>query len=387
MMIHKLQGKKVLIMAPIVAIVVALLLSLAMYPMAKGSIKEIPIAIVSLDNGVTTPNGPINAGAIMVENIQKITATTGVMSITDFKSEVEANDATNNGKYCATLIIPSDFSVKQLSRMSPKPVAPEIKIIINQGHFGQSATISEQALTTMIAKASENMRPDILKAFQTLGVNISAEQAAYYATPLTSNVEYVNSVIAEDGTSMANAHAVGALMTWIVSLVMSVILYMYYRKEKVSDPKESFKKITTQLSAGLVGASIAALTITLIITKIFDFDVSFATTFMFLWLAISSIIMLIVGVLRWTGIEGVALFVIIMFLSMFTAALPYEMLPTFWQDWIYPWTPIRFIAGGLKDIFFISGDWFNSNSLTLLVMGIISVGIAYLSLFNKEKTK
>ena len=65
-MIDKVQGNRPLIMAPVMAIIMAFFFAFCLYPVANSIPKDIPVAVVSLDEGAVTPNGPVNAGDTMV---------------------------------------------------------------------------------------------------------------------------------------------------------------------------------------------------------------------------------------------------------------------------------------------------------------------------------
>ena len=97
--------------------------------------------------------------------------------------------------------------------------------------------------------------------------------------------------------------------------------------------------------------------------------------------------LLIIGVLTITGIKGIALFALLMFLGMLTINMPYEFLPTIWQDWVYPWLPMRFLSAGLSDIFYIGGSVLNTNTLILTYIGLGGLVLLLLSFFKKEKNK
>ncbi len=101
-------------------------------------------------------------------------------------------------------------------------------------------------------------------------------------------------------------------------------------------------------------------------TSILNVDIPFWATFAFETTAVFALIMIILGVLRWLGFGGIVLFAITLFLGISTVTIPYELLPQFWQNWVYPWVPVRLVSGGLREIFYVSGDWFNESSAVFL---------------------
>jgi len=65
----------------------------------------------------------------------------------------------------------------------------------------------------------------------------------------------------------------------------------------------------------------------------------------------------------------------------------HEMLPKFYQDWIYGWAPMRFLSDGIRDLFYISGDVWNSNMSIMACFGAGGVILAFLSLVKKTRQK
>ena len=65
------MNKKKILM-PILGMIGALLLALIItFPILSMEIKDIPIGILSLDEGVTTPKGEINAGKQVVKQLTR----------------------------------------------------------------------------------------------------------------------------------------------------------------------------------------------------------------------------------------------------------------------------------------------------------------------------
>jgi len=107
------------------------------------------------------------------------------------------------------------------------------------------------------------------------------------------------------------------------------------------------------------------------------------------FVAISSfgLLMLIIGAVDLLGLPGVAFPAIIMFCGTAVANLPYEYLPQFWQKYIYPWEPLRFIADGIRNILYWGGSWWSEYSKGMLVLVVIGLCFMILSLIKKDKVK
>ena len=98
-----------------------------------------------------------------------------------------------------------------------------------------------------------------------------------------------------------------------------------------------------------------------------------------------SLLMLIIGAVDLIGLPGVAFPAVIMFCGTAVANLPYEYLPQFWQKYVYPWEPLRFIADGIRNILYWGGGWWSEYSQKMLVLVAIGICFMILSLVKKEK--
>ena len=62
--------------------------------------------------------------------------------------------------------------------------------------------------------------------------------------------------------------------------------------------------------------------------------------------------------------------------------LPYEALPTFCQEWVYPWAPQRFFGEGLRSILFMGQGAWNGVSTVFAGMGATGVTLCLLSILK-----
>ena len=67
-------GKAKYVVPLLIGIVAACVMSVMFYPMANMEMKGLPFAVLSLDEGVQTPQGDVNVGDTLVENITSATA-------------------------------------------------------------------------------------------------------------------------------------------------------------------------------------------------------------------------------------------------------------------------------------------------------------------------
>ncbi|WP_246873632.1 hypothetical protein [Paenibacillus dendritiformis] len=72
------------------------------------------------------------------------------------------------------------------------------------------------------------------------------------------------------------------------------------------------------------------------------------------------------SLLNWIGFPAMPLLVLLMFFSVPLLNMAPEFLTQTTRDWIYSWTPLRFAAGGLREVMHFGGlDAAGSNAFVL----------------------
>lgn len=341
------------VMAPIVAILITFAVSLVILPVIKGEAKELPISVVSLDQGMTTPQGDVNIGTQIASGITtKIEAAMAAkdpaaLKLVAIDDQAKLDRAFENRDIYAAIVIPSDFTAQKLSGGNP-----EIMMIIDEGQSKAVATV----LSTMITSMSSDSE-----------------------VPLT--IEYLNPV----GPNMANGNAnmFAFIMSWIAALVCSIVLA---RAFQMGLDQSITSKLKLLLLAVLTALIIAAC-VSFILKFEFGLGIEFGTTLGFLSIAVFCLMMLIIGVLSWSFVGGVVIFVTLMLLGLVASSMPYEILPIFWQDYVYPWIPMRFMSDGIKEIFYMNGGIWNAGTQVLAWFGAAGILLILLSALKKEKAE
>ncbi|NHB84988.1 hypothetical protein G7085_11205 [Tessaracoccus sp. HDW20] len=77
----------------------------------------------------------------------------------------------------------------------------------------------------------------------------------------------------------------------------------------------------------------------------------------------------------------------ILLLGMGTANMPFEFLPAFWQDFVYPWNPLRFLAEGSRALLFQGAGWWNAATPALLVTALVGALLVLSSVFTPRRGK
>ena len=111
-------GKRKFAVPLLVAVIIACVMSVMFYPMANMEMKGLPFAMLSLDEGVEGPQGTVNAGDALIENVTAAAdAGDGESPIawTQVGSQEELDEALENGEFYGALIVPEGFSVGQMA--------------------------------------------------------------------------------------------------------------------------------------------------------------------------------------------------------------------------------------------------------------------------------
>lgn len=126
-MIEKL-GKRKYVLPLGIIIAVACIFSLIFYPMANMEMKNLPFAIVCLDEGVETSEGDVNLGDLVVNKITESTAEEGEESPiqwTRLSSQEELDQAMSNNEFYGAMVIPRDFSQRQYDALCSNHAGPD----------------------------------------------------------------------------------------------------------------------------------------------------------------------------------------------------------------------------------------------------------------------
>ncbi|ANY70557.1 phage infection protein [Paenibacillus sp. BIHB 4019] len=382
---------KWLMLTPIIAFAVIFIFSLTIFPSVQPQPKNLPIAIVNEDQGIALPNqSEMNMGQKIVETIQQSSNTaTGeepAVKWVEVKSVEEVQNGLDNQKYYAALIIPKDFSAKQASLQTAAPSSPEIQLLINQGMNTAASTMAGQMLNGVVDNLNNNARTQILEGFQKQGATLTVDQASSLASPITKKVINVNEI----GTKSANGNAPVSLFqpVWMASLASAAISFIAVQKRMIRNRKESLTTKLVQILMGAIVALVVGFGLTWLAEGMLGFHIpQFADTALFLSITCFSFFLMILAVLSYLGMKGMPVFVLILFFGAPLLALAPEMMSSFYRNWIYSWLPMRFMVGGLRELFFF-GQGLTWNIVSVLVgIGLVSILLVFVSSLRRISTQ
>jgi YhgE/Pip-like protein len=380
---------KLVLALPLIALAVIFLFSMTLFPTIQPQPKNLPIAIVNEDEGVEIPNQPaMNMGKTFVDMIQESSASTkdeeAVVKWIEIKSNEEVQKGLDDQKYYGALVIPKDFSAKQASLQTPAPSTPEVQIFINQGMNMPAATMAAQVLNGVVDNLNNTVRQQMLDGFEKQGTTLTTKQAEILVAPIAKKVTNVNEV----GTNTANGNAPMTLFQplWMASLVTAAILFFTVNKMTLATRKEGLWTKIGQILMGTLVALVIGFGFTWIAGDIVGLNIpDFMNTALFLAVSAFSFILMILAVFSLIGFRGMPIFVLILFFGAPLLALAPEMMSPFYQDWVYPWLPMRFMIEGLRKIFFFGTEISWDMVSTQVWIGLTGMIVILATVFKKNQ--
>lgn len=381
----KLFKSKLIVFLPFIVLAVVLIFGLTIFPSINPTPKNLPIALVNEDEGVDVPNqGKMNMGNTIAEMIKKTTKHASgdkpAVKWVYVDSYEKAEKGLNNRDYYAALVIPKDFSQKQLSLRTPNPTSPEIQIVVNQGANAMAATMAGQMLNGVVVNINSNVRTQLFEGFEKQGISLSPKQAAALVSPISQKVTNVNEI----GTHSVNGNAPISLFQplWMASIAGAAIIFFMMSKLEFMNRTEKFITQLLQILMGAILALVAGFGLTWIADTLGLNIPQFSDTALFLSIAYFCFFLMISAVLSWLGIKGIGLFVLMLFFGAPLLAMPQEFMSAFYRDWINSWLPMRFLVEGLRELFFFGKElswsgptstlvWIGVGSLIVLVASIV----------------
>ncbi|WP_285768534.1 DUF3533 domain-containing protein [Peribacillus sp. SI8-4] len=382
---------KMAFLAPVIALAVVLIFSLTLVPSVNPTPKNLPIAFVNEDQGMTLPDRTkVNMGektANLIKTSAK--AKSGNEPVVDWvtvKSYKEVKQGLDERKYYAALVLPKDFSQKQASLQTPNPSSPTVQILVNQGMNTMASTLAGQMLNGIVDNMNENIRTQLLTGFDKQAGTLTTKQAAALASPIIKNVINVN----ETGTHSANGNAPVSLFQplWMACIAGAAFLTVMLNKLSFASRREKFANQLVQVLIGAVLAILVGFGLTWMADAVGMHIPNFTNIAWFLSIAYFSFFLMISAALSWLGMKGLPLFVIILFFGAPLLSMAPELMSSFYTDWIYSWLPMRFMVDGLRELFFFDkGLSWNHPTAVLVGIGIGGLAVLLTSALKPGKKK
>jgi ABC-type polysaccharide/polyol phosphate export permease len=160
-------------------------------------------------------------------------------------------------------------------------------------------------------------------------------------------------------------------------MASSAIIYIAISKISITSRKENLVAKIIQILMGAIVALVVVVGLTWMADGLVGINIpQFTDTALFLSITSFSFFLMISAVLSLLGIKGIPVFVLLLFFGGPLLAMAPEMMCSFYQDWFYPWLPMRFMVEGLRELFFFGkGLTWSSPVSTLVWIGLVSMVI------------
>jgi len=346
---------------PLIALVgVLAAITLVVAPILKATPRNIPIALLNLDQTPSVQGGTQNLG----ETAMQVFTSTGTPTAGSSGSQPVFNfpvkwticndqacidSALSSNSVYATIVIPADFTSTLTAAQSDSTVTPsQIAVTINQGKNPTVAAMVAQ----MMAAASQQFQ-------------------------LTFTSSYVNQIPTDEGNGMV-ATLVAVLMMFaslITTIVLTTVVRVDYTR-KAGRAKAILQQVG--MAAGL--AAVTALVAPPILGGLTGAKLPYWNLVVLIFLGFFAFATIVLFSVDWLGMRGLVIPALVLILGLPVLAVPYELLMSFWQHAVYPWVPQRFMVEGSRGVLFLGQHAGNSSTLWLAATAIVGLAILFASL-------
>ncbi|REE56299.1 YhgE/Pip-like protein [Paenibacillus taihuensis] len=350
--------------------------------------KDLPVALVVQDQAVSLPNGKsLNVGAMAQEKLlanKELPIAWHLVS-----TEAEAKQGLDQEEYYGAFVLPADLSSGVASLMSDNPKPATVRILANEGMSVQASTAVKQILGQIALGISSELSKQVLHMVsQNSDVKvIPVGMAGALLAPFQVQEQTVHPI----GTNNASGNAPGMLtqIMWIGSLVVSLIL-MFASQKALASGGRRFGVLLTQAVTGLVFVVLASGFLVWMSKTWYGMSLVDASgTWIALMLGGAAFFLLQSALLSWIGMPAMPILVLLMFFSLPVVNIAPEFLPQTTHDWLYEWTPFRFVAGELRhSMYFADASISSSSNITVLwYIAAASLVVKLVSSFRKVKVR
>lgn len=381
---------------PFVALIGALVAgTLMMAPMVSMEPRNLPIAVVNLDAGTDSTAGQIQPGTQVAASIVE-EGDDGMIAWRTFASQEQLDQALEDNEVYAALVIPSNFSESQAELIAEaEGVAKEA---------GQAA--AKQTMQQELAQGADPAAAQ--QAAQEAAQKAGQAAAKKFAADGTDKIAALTMIVNQGKNPMVTTQLAGSLsgitgnsdvkikteyfneipegiaqLATFLPMVFMILTYLSGYAGGISI-RSAFplgktgrgKTIAIQFGLAAAASVVAGFSATSILAGLVpDVNLAVGEAGAFLSIAVFALMSLVIGSLNWAGMVGMLVPVGVLLLGLGVADLPYEFLPAFWQEWIYPWNPLRFLTEGGRALLFQGAGWWNSATLGLVVTGLVGAAL------------
>ncbi|MBN6785626.1 YhgE/Pip domain-containing protein [Staphylococcus capitis] len=413
---------KLLWLAPIAAILILVIFSLAFYPAFNPKPKDLPIAIVNNDEGTTIQSNKVDIGKKIEDKL--LDSDSDKIKWVKVDKESDLKKGFDNEKYYGAVVFEKDFSKNAMSKtqkvvmdskkseMKEKVESGEIpaqqaqkmkekmgnqsvnvkqaklKTIVSQGSNLQASNIVTNVLSGVGQNLNKQITKQSLSTFQKQNVDVSPKDIQGITNPVKVDDHKVNKV--KDHQGGGNAPFLMFMPVWMGSMITSVLLFYAFRTSKNFAIQHRIIASVGQMVTAVLAAFLGSFAYVYFMKGVLGFHFDHPNRVaLFIALAIMGFVGLILGIMVWLGMKSLPIFILLMFFSMQMVTLPKQMLPEGYQKWAYGWNPFTHYTTTLKELIYMNKTIELNSTVWMLIgfmiFGIISSLIA--AIVRKHSTK
>lgn len=402
---------------PVAVALILMILATAFYPAYNPKPKDVPMAILTEDNGVDVQGNSTNIGKNLADNLKK--SDNEAMNWEMVNSEKALDKGLKENKYIGAIVFEKDFSKNAMSNaqnkimsekqneikekvksgeLSPeqikamqakmgngaqeisKPKQAHIETIVNQGSNAQVSNIAQQALSKITDNINNQISKQNVELLAQNKIDLPSDQFNNFVNPVKVESTTLNKVKDHQG----NGNAAAAMFTpiWFSAMITAVLSFLTFKnRDKLASQKDKLWFISKLILSVTVAAFAGAFVYVYYTGGVlnFDFNQPFDTA-IFIAIALLGFASLILGLMVWIGFGAIPIFILYLFFTMQAVMLPKAMVPEFYQDYIIPWSPFYHYIDTLKGLLYNGDDLVMSGTIwmfiTFIVLGFVSFTIA-----------
>lgn len=407
---------KLLWIAPVALVVVLMILSVAFYPAFNPKPKDMPLAIVNLDEGTSLQGKDVNIGKNLEDNLLKNKSE--AIQWKAVSSEEKAREGLSDQKYYGAIILEKDFSKHALSKTQAtvmkvkkqemedkvksgeippqaaqqmaeqmkqsgngdvKPQAAQLKTIVSQGSGMQGSQIASKAFDGIAENMNAKIMKQSLDILSKQQIDIPAKDVENLIQPVKVDNVTVDKV--KDHQANGNAPFLMFMPVWMGSIISSVLLFFAFRTSHLIKRTQRVLAALVQIVAAVITSFAGSFGFVYFMGGVLNFHFDHPNRVaLFVGLAFLGFIGLILGTMTWLGMKSVPIFFLLMFFSMQLVTTPTEMLPKFYRDYIAGWNPFSNYAITLRQIIYMHHPIELNGTVWMfigfMIFGVLSVIIA-----------
>lgn len=243
----------------------------------------------------------------------------------------------------------SEAAGEAADEASGNAAEPTIKLVINQGKNPMVSNSLGSAISSMASSAG-----------------------------VTFDIEYENPL--PEGMSMGFTHMILMMLTYLSSYITAVVVSNTFKPQRGRGARRSLGCVGIQVAYAVACALVIGFCAAFVISHATGAAIAFVDLALFVALASFAFQMLVLGALNLFGMAGMVVPIGLLVVGMGAAYLPMEFLPAFWQNWVCPWDPLRFMADGYRGILYMGQGFWNESSPALLTMAAVGAALTALKL-------